>query len=110
MVACQPAQWGLACTQIEDCNRLQAIEMHVSAMTHLALGSCPSLEMLMLRAPALTHLDLQCVPYSQPSSFLFCSPCPARYPVVCPSLYILILRAPALTHLDLQCAPLKLLR
>ena len=52
----------LICAQIEDCNRLQAIEMNVSAMTHLALGSCPSLEMLMLRAPALTHLDLQCVP------------------------------------------------
>jgi hypothetical protein len=46
--------------QIEDCNRLQAIEMNVSSMTHLALGSCPSLEILMLRAPALTQLDLQC--------------------------------------------------
>lgn len=48
--------------QVEDCNSLQAVEMHVTAMTHLALGSCPSLEVLSLRAPALTHLDLQCGP------------------------------------------------
>lgn len=35
--------------------------MHVATMTHLSLGSCPSLEALTLQAPALTHLDLQCV-------------------------------------------------
>ena len=48
--------------QVEDCNSLQAVEMHVATMTHLALGSCPQLEVLSLRAPALIHLDLQCVP------------------------------------------------
>ena len=45
--------------QVEDCNSLQAVEMHVATMTHLALGSCPQLEVLSLRAPALVHLDLQ---------------------------------------------------
>lgn len=35
--------------------------MHAATMTHLALGSCPSLKVLALQAPMLTHLDLQCV-------------------------------------------------
>ena len=48
--------------QVEDCNSLQGVEMHVATMTHLALGSCPSLEVLSLSAPALTQLDLQCAP------------------------------------------------
>ena len=88
MGACQPAQWVLACAQIEDCNRLQAIEMHVSAMTHLALGSCPSLEILMLRAPALTHLDLQCVPIHNLQAFSLAAPV----------LLDILLSAPACTY------------